>query len=103
MSDVVLASRAGGNPGGGGGNGGGSNSGAGGPGIENANIVFGAGVNLGTADNCQPGGGVQIFSNASVHFSSSMLINGLQIVAAGDVDLGAQCRQSVRKRTFRRR
>ncbi len=91
MSDLVLASRAGGNPGGNG-NGGNNNgnSGGGGPGVSNANINFSSGVNLGTADNCSPGGGVQIFSNASVHFSSSMLINGLQVVAAGDVDLGAR-------------
>ncbi len=62
----------------------------GGPGVSNANINFSAGVNLGTADNCAPGGGVQRFSNASVHFSSSMTVNGLQVVAAGEVDLGAQ-------------
>ncbi len=42
------------------------------------------------ADNCKPGGGVQIFSNASVHFSSTTTYNGVQIVAAGDVDLGAR-------------
>lgn len=94
LSNVVLASRSGGNSGGGnggGGNGnGGGNSGGGGAGISNANINFSSGVSLGDADNCQPGGGVQIFSNASVHFSSSMTINGLQVVAAGDVDLGAR-------------
>ena len=33
---------------------------------------------------------MQIFSSASVHFSSSMTINGVQVVAAGDVDLGAR-------------
>jgi hypothetical protein len=97
MSDVVLASLSGGNPGGNddngnaGGNGnGGTTSGHGGAGVEFANISFGANVQLGTADNCQPGGGVQIFSNASVHFSSSTAYNGVQIVVAGDVDLGAQ-------------
>jgi hypothetical protein len=89
MSDVVLASLSTGNPGAGSGSGGGV-SGAGGAGVEFANITFAANVQLGTADNCQPGGGVQIFSNASVHFSSSMTINGLQVVAAGDVDLGAR-------------
>jgi len=88
MSDVVLASLSTGNPGNGGN--GGNTSGHGGAGVEFANIDFAANVQLGTADNCAPGGGVQIFSNASVHFSSSMLINGLQIVAAGDVDLGAR-------------
>ena len=89
MSDVVLASLSDGNPGVGSGNGGGM-SGAGGAGVEFANIVFAAGVNLGTADNCQPGGGVQIFSNASIHFSSTTTYNGVQIVAAGDVELGAR-------------
>jgi len=88
MADVVLASRGGGNPGqGGGGNG---NSGAGGPGVQNSNINFSADVVLGLPDGCTPGGGVQIFSNASVQFSSSMTINGVQVVAAGDVDLGAR-------------
>jgi hypothetical protein len=97
MSDVVLASLSTGNPGGNddngnaGGNGqGGTVSGAGGAGVEFANIVFASGVYLGLPDNCQPGGGVQIFSNASVHFSSSTAYNGVQIVVAGDVDLGAQ-------------
>ncbi len=57
---------------------------------DNANISFSANVDLGAADKCAPGGGVQIFSGASVHFSSSMTVNGVQVVAAGDVDLGAQ-------------
>ena len=89
MSNVVLASLSDGNPGVGSGNGGGM-SGAGGAGVEFANIVFAAGVNLGAADNCQPGGGVQVFSNASIHFSSTTTYNGVQIVAAGDVELGAR-------------
>jgi hypothetical protein len=91
MRDVVLASRAGGNSGGnpdGPGNNG--RSGHGGAGIEDANINVSANAILGTADNCQPGGGVQIFSNASVHFSSSTAYNGVQIVVSGDVDLGAR-------------
>ena len=33
---------------------------------------------------------MQVFSNASVQFSSSMTMNGVQVVAAGDVDLGAR-------------
>ena len=93
LSDVVLASLSDGNPGNGntGGHGnGGTTSGHGGAGVEFANISCGANVQLGTADNCQAGGGVQIFSKASVHFSSSMTINGLQVIAAGDVDLGAR-------------
>jgi hypothetical protein len=54
------------------------------------NISAAAGVQLGAPDNCQPGGGVQIFSAASVQIASSALINGLQIVAAGNIELGAQ-------------
>jgi hypothetical protein len=90
LHDVVLASRAGGNNGGDSNNaGGGGNSGHGGSGTQNANISGSAGVILGTADNCVIGGGVQIFSNASVSFSSNTTYNGVQIVALGDVDLGA--------------
>jgi Flp pilus assembly protein TadG len=58
--------------------------------LDLANISVAAGVQLGTPDNCQPGGGVQIFSTASVKIASSATINGLQIVAAGDIELGAQ-------------
>ena len=58
--------------------------------LDKANINFSANVDLGAEDNCAPGGGVQIFSSASVHFSSSMTVSGVQIVAAGDVDLGAR-------------
>ena len=86
MHDVVLASRAGGNPGGGSATG---STVGNADGTQNSNINFSADANLGLADRCAPGGGVQIFSNASVHFSSTMTINGLQIVAKGDVDLGA--------------
>jgi len=55
-----------------------------------ANISFSSNVQLGENDNCAPGGGVQLFSSASIHFSSSMSINGLQVVAAGTVELGAR-------------
>ncbi len=58
--------------------------------LDKANISFSANVDLGVPDNCNQGGGVQIFSAASVHFSSSMTIHGLQVVAAGDVELGAR-------------
>jgi hypothetical protein len=75
LSNVVLASTATGN---------GSKP------LDKANISFSANVDLGAPDGCVPGGGVQIFSAASVHFSSSMTINGLQVVAAGDVELGAR-------------
>jgi hypothetical protein len=54
------------------------------------NIAVAANVQLGDPDGCTPGGGVQIFSAASVKFSSSVLIDGVQIVAAGDIELGAQ-------------
>jgi hypothetical protein len=37
-----------------------------------------------------PGGGVRIYSAASVKLSSSSIIDGVQIVAASDIDLGAQ-------------
>jgi hypothetical protein len=58
--------------------------------ITQANIGFSSGVVLGVPDNCTPGGGVQVFSNASIHFSSTTSYNGVQIVAAGDVELGAR-------------
>ena len=117
MTDVVIASYAGGNPGGNpdattsstgsqtakgnqgkgggtdkGGSADGNNgqSGHGGAGTENANISFSANARLGLPDDCAPGGGVQVFSNASIHFSSSTTFNGVQVVAKGDVDLGAQ-------------
>ena len=57
---------------------------------ENANIGLSANVMLGLPDNCAPGGGVQLYSNASMHFSSSTTMNGVQMVAAGDIELGAQ-------------
>lgn len=76
---------------GGGNNGGGeTNSGHGGAGIENANINVSSNVILGEDDDCAPGGGVQIFSTASVHFASTTTYNGVQIVVAGDIDLGAR-------------
>jgi hypothetical protein len=94
MMDVVLASTAeapgGTNNGGGNNGGGGENSGHGGAGVQNANINVSANVVLGNDDDCAPGGGVQIFSNASVHFASSTTYNGVQIVALGDIDLGAR-------------
>jgi Flp pilus assembly protein TadG len=58
--------------------------------LDYQNITFAADVQLGDNDDCAPGGGVQVYSAASVHFSSSMMINGLQVVAAGSVELGAR-------------
>jgi len=60
------------------------------PGEEKHIIKFSSNVKLGTSDNCNPGGGVQIFSNASIHFSSTTTYNGVQIIAAGNVELGAR-------------
>ncbi len=45
---------------------------------------------LGIDDDCAPGGGVQIWSEASVHTAAFTTINGSQIVARGDVELGAR-------------
>lgn len=92
LHNVVLASRAPGNPGQGGDNGDG-NSGNGGAGLEDATINMSANVTLGEIEepnDCVPGGGVKIFSKASVHTSSSTGFNGVQIVAARDVDLTAR-------------
>jgi Flp pilus assembly protein TadG len=58
--------------------------------ISKANIVISANVQLGKPDNCNPGGGVQLFSNATIHTAASTSIDGVQLVAAGDIDLGAR-------------
>ncbi len=57
---------------------------------DSANIGVPAGAQLGLQDDCATGGGVQLFSNASMHFSSSTGFDGVQLVAAGDIDLGAR-------------
>jgi hypothetical protein len=57
---------------------------------EGASMVTAAGVQLGMPDNCTAGGGMQLFSNSGMHFSSSTTFDGVQIVAAGDVHLGAR-------------
>jgi hypothetical protein len=90
LHNVVLASRNGGNPGQGG-DGGGTTSGSGGSGIENANINMSANVRLGddSLPLCAPGGGVMVFTNASVVTASGTTFNGTQIIAAGDADLTA--------------
>jgi hypothetical protein len=79
VTNAVLGSRSGGNPG----------NGQGG-GVSSANIGVAANVQLGVKDNCAPGGGVQLFSNATIHTAASTGIDGVQIVAAGDVELGAR-------------
>jgi len=57
---------------------------------QGASITTAANVQLGKADFCQPGGGVQLFSNNAMLFSSTTTFDGVQIVAGGDVELGAR-------------
>ncbi len=71
--NAVLGSRAGGN-----GN------------VSKADIGLASGVQLGLPDHCASGGGVQLFSNATIHTASTTSMDGVQIVAAGDVELGAR-------------
>ena len=54
-----------------------------------ATISFPSGVQFGLDDDCAPGGGVQLYSGASVHISAAAAINGMRIVARGDVDITA--------------
>lgn len=58
--------------------------------VDKANVAVSANVQLGTPDDCAPGGGVQIFSNATIHTAASTAIDGVQMVAAGDIELGAR-------------
>ncbi len=58
--------------------------------ISKANIVIAANVQLGLPDNCTSGGGVQLFSNATIHTAASTSIDGVQMVAKGDIKLGAR-------------
>ena len=55
-----------------------------------ANITTAAGVQLGTPDKCAAGGGAQLFSNATIATSSSTKIDGVQLVANGEIALGAE-------------
>ncbi len=73
LQNVVLGSRSGGNGR-----------------TDKANVKAAAKTRLGAPDNCADGGGVQIFSNATIHTSSSTVINGVQMVARGDIELGAR-------------
>ena len=52
-------------------------------------IHFPAGTNFGKQDNCAPGGGVRIYSGASVRITAGASIMGMQIVARGDVEFSA--------------
>ena len=76
LTDSFIASRSGGNPG---------------PGdlnIGDANISSAGQVQIGKPDDCEDGGGVQLFSNATMHFSALTNFDGVQLVAAGDIALG---------------
>jgi Flp pilus assembly protein TadG len=55
-----------------------------------ANISAAAGAQLGMPDNCAVGGGVQLFSNATMTFASTTSFDGVQMVALGDIALGAR-------------
>jgi len=68
----------------------GSRSGGGNSGPTKSIISAPAGAQIGQPDNCAPGGGVQMFSNASMHFASTTSFDGVQIVAAENVQLGAR-------------
>ncbi len=52
-------------------------------------IHFPAGTYLGRQDNCAPGGGVRIYSAASVRVTAGAASMGVQIVARGDVEFSA--------------
>lgn len=56
---------------------------------DKATIHFSAGTTFGRQDNCLPGGGVAIYSGASVHIAASGTIDGMRIVARGDVKMTA--------------
>ncbi len=58
--------------------------------ITEPNIVVNAQVQFGLADNCADGGGVQMFSNASMLFNAQTTFDGAQLVAAGMIYLAAQ-------------
>lgn len=45
--------------------------------------------NLGLPDDCEEGGGVEIYAAASVHIAAGGDVNGLRVVAGGDVELTA--------------
>ena len=58
--------------------------------VSTANIHFARGVVLGMDDDCAPGGGVQVFTNASVSSAAKLSLYGVQIVAAGNVQIAAK-------------
>ena len=58
--------------------------------LKNANITFGQGNVIGAPDACLEDGGVQIYTNQSVHSPAAITMHGVQIVAKGDISLAAQ-------------
>jgi len=56
---------------------------------QKSTISFPSGVQFGRLDGCAPGGGVGIYSSSSVHVSAAGKIDGLQIVARGDIEFSA--------------
>ncbi len=56
---------------------------------DNATIYFPEGTYFGAQDNCAPGGGVRIYSSASVKITEGASVMGMQIVARGDVEFSA--------------
>ncbi len=58
--------------------------------VSNANISFSSGVSLGRHDGCAPGGGVRLFTTQSIHSAAKMTMNGVQMVAMGDIHISAQ-------------
>ncbi|MHA1528220.1 MAG: pilus assembly protein TadG-related protein [Alphaproteobacteria bacterium] len=58
--------------------------------VTTANIHFSSNVVLGKDDDCAPGGGVQVFTTASVSSAAKLSLNGVQMVAAGNVQIAAK-------------
>lgn len=58
--------------------------------VDKANIGVSANVQLGAPDDCADGGGVRLFSNATIHTASSTKIDGVQMVARRNIRLGAR-------------
>jgi len=56
-------------------------------GLTQDSIHLAAGSTLGEADDCEPGGGVEIYSAASVHISAGGEWHGLRIVAEHNVTI----------------
>lgn len=57
--------------------------------VTKANVGIPAGAQLGLPDNCAAGGGVILLSNATIKTSAQTRIDGVQMIAAGDIELGA--------------